>query len=149
MITDMNCCHHEACHAVVAKRVGLRVKYATVAPERPHVRLLTHVNDPHGEAKNAVVALAGTIDDPSESARAFDEQHAFARCQRIAMDHGKHGEEFDGLHEAATAELEQLRSLARYLVAANADIIERVAHALSRKITLDEAQIDALVPDAE
>jgi hypothetical protein len=96
-----------------------------------------------------VVALAATFDDPSENARAFDEQHAFTRCQRIAMDQGNFGETFEGLHEAAMAELNQLRGLAKYLVIANADIIKRVAHALSRKITLDEAAINALVPDAE
>ena len=149
MTADLNCCRHESCHATVAKRLGLRVAYATVHPDRPHVRTLHRSDDPHAMAKLATVALAATFDDPSENARAFDERRAFERCQRIAMDQGNFGETFDGLHAAATVELERLRGFTKYLVAANADTITRVAEVLAKRITLNEADIDELGSDAE
>jgi hypothetical protein len=100
-------------------------------------------------AKLAVVDLAATFSESSQSARDVDERRAFERCQRIAMDQRNFDETYEGLHEAAMAELEGLRGFAKYLVNANAEVIDRVAEALAKHPVLDQNAIDKLLPPDE
>ncbi len=144
-MTDDNVCYHESAHAVAAKLLGLRVAHVTVHPDHPCVRTLHRSDDPDAPNKLAIVDLAATGIEPDIDYRATDERRAFGHAQKIAMDEGRFGEDFDGLPEATAKVQDELRNFAQQLIKENMPLVERVAKALVHNITLNEAQINELL----
>jgi hypothetical protein len=146
MTPDLRTCVHEACHAVTARLLGLRVARATVDEQDPHVTTL-HRNDLTALEALAVIDLAGTIMEDRPGPCAIDEAHAIARCERIVRLRHEFGESWDGFRDEAAALLEDLRGRALRLVADHLAQIGAVATALAREGQLDQAAIDALIAE--
>ena len=116
MTDDLNTCWHEACHAVCARVVGLRVKHVTVEPDHPHARTIANYSDPNVWAKLALVDLAPGIIEPIEACRDLDDRRALMSCQQSVLAGQAFDETSDGVYEKASALREELRAEAHRIV---------------------------------
>jgi hypothetical protein len=136
---------HEACHAVVARVLGIQVKEA-VTGERPHVTTRYQECDLE---KVVTVDLAGLAMDSTPEAVAKDMRNAQQRAREAVLVRHGHDLAEDQLEAEATELLARKRAEAADIVFKHDAEVGRVAAALASGATLGQAGIDDAIAAPE